>query len=150
MATPALARDFKEFLKLLNANNAEYLLIGSYAVGAHGYVRATNEMDIWVKASPENALRVDRALREFGFGVADLTPELFAEPGTVVRMGVPPIRLKILTSPSGVEFDSCYAERVMIEIEDVQVPVISLARLRQNKAAAGRPKDLIDLEYLPR
>jgi len=149
MATPALARDFKEFLKSLNSNHVEYLLIGGYAVGIYGHIRATNDLDIWVKVSAENAARIDRALREFGFAAAGLTSDLFLVPDNVVRLGVPPIRIEILTSISGVEFESCYAERETIQIEEVVVPVISLARLRENKAASARAKDLADLENLP-
>jgi hypothetical protein len=136
-------------LKLLNSNRVEYLLIGGYAVGIYGYVRATSDLDIWVNISPDNASRIDRALREFGFTPPELTPDLFLVTNEVVRMGVPPIRIEILTSISGVEFASCYAERQMIQIEEIEIPVISLARLRQNKAASRRAKDLADLESLP-
>src|SRR5262249_52877466 len=149
MAIQALARDFKEFLKLLNSNRVEYLLIGGYAVGIYGHIRATNDLDIWVNISSDNATRIDRALREFGFADSGLTSDLFLARHNVVRMGVPPIRIEVLTSISGVEFDACYAEKQMIRIEEVVVPVISLARLRQNKAASGRAKDLADLENLP-
>ena len=149
MAIPALARDFKEFLKSLNSNRVEYLLIGGYAVGIHGHIRATNDLDVWVNISPENAARIDRALREFGFAAAELTSSLFLDPNNVVRVGVPPIRIKILTSISGVKFESCYVEEETIRIEEIVVPVSSLARLRQNKAASGRAKDLADLESLP-
>ena len=150
MAIPALARDFKEFLKSLNSNRVEYLLIGGYAVGIHGHIRATNDLDVWVNMSPENADRIEQALRELGFAAAGLTSGLFLTPNNVVRMGVPPIRIEILTSISGVEFEACYAEKETIRIEEIVVPVISLARLRQNKAASGRAKDLADLESLPK
>ena len=149
MAIPALARDFKEFLKSLNSNRVEYLLIGGYAVAVHGHVRATNDLDIWVGIDPDNARRIDRALREFGFASSALAPHLFLAQNNVVRMGLPPVRIEILTSISGVEFELCYAERETIQIEEMAVPVISLARLRQNKAASGRAKDLADLESLP-
>ena len=150
MAIPALARDFKEFLQSLNSNGVEYLLIGGYAVGIHGHIRATNDLEIWVNISPDNAARIDHALRQFGFAAAALTPDLFLTRNNVVRMGVPPIRIEILTSISGVEFESCYAEKEITQIEEILVPVISLARLRENKAASGRAKDLADLESLPR
>ena len=149
MAIPALARDFKEFLKSLNSNRVEYLLIGGYAVGIYGYVRATNDLDIWVNTTPENAAAIHRALLEFGFAGDILTSDLFLVPNNIVRMGVPPIRIEILTSVSGVVFGPCYAEKEMIQVEDLMVPVISLARLRENKAATGRTKDLADLENLP-
>jgi len=149
MARPALASDFKEFLRLLNSNGVEYLLIGGYAVGIHGHIRATNDLDVWVGMSRDNAARVERALRQFGFGTAELSAELFMTADNVVRLGVPPIRIEILTSISGVEFAKCYAEREMIAMEDLTIPVISLLRLRENKSASGRAKDLADLESLP-
>jgi aminoglycoside-2''-adenylyltransferase len=149
MAIPTLVRDFKEFLKSFNSNSVEYLVIGGYAVGIYGHIRATNDLDVWVNVSPENAVRIDRALREFGFAAADLTVSLFLSRNNAIRMGIPPIRIEILTSISGVEFESCYAEKETIRIEEMVVPVISLPRLRQNKAASGRAKDLADLESLP-
>jgi hypothetical protein len=111
MAIPTLPEDFKEFLKLLGSKGVEYLLVGGYAVSIHGYVRATNGLDIWVKISPENALGIDSALREFEFIGSTLSPGLFRVPNNIIRMGVPPIRLEILTAVSGVQFDECYAGR---------------------------------------
>lgn len=148
MALPQLAGDFKEFLRLLNSNGVEYLLIGGYAVCVYGHVRATNDLDVWVGTAPANALKLEGALRQFGFAAA--SSETFLAPNRIVRMGVPPIRIEILTTISGVEFETCYAEREELRIEEIVVPVISLARLRENKAASGRAKDLADLESLPR
>ena len=148
MAMPALARDFKEFLKLLTSNRVEFLLIGGYAVGIYGHIRATNDLDVWVNISEENSERIETALREFGFPISGGNSGLFLVPNNVVRMGMPPIRIEILTSISGVEFTQCYSEREMIQLEDLLVPVISLNRLKQNKAASGRAKDLADLEQL--
>jgi hypothetical protein len=136
-------------LKSLNSKHVEYLLIGWYAVGIYGHVRATNDLDIWVKISGENAANIVQALSEFGFAGAGVTSDLFLARNNVLRMGVPPIRIEILTSISGVEFESCYAEKEIIQFEGMVVPVISLARLRENKAASGRMKDLADLESLP-
>jgi hypothetical protein len=90
MATPSLPPDFKEFLQLLNAKSVEYLLIGGYAVGYYGYVRATADIDVWLAMTPENADRAVEALREFGFNVPELSPELFLRPDSIVRMGLPP------------------------------------------------------------
>lgn len=134
---------------MFNSNGVEYLLIGGYAVNVHGYVRTTNDLDVWVHADPDNARRIDQALRQFGFATPLLTPDLFLSKNNVVRMGLPPIRIEILTSISGVEFEACYAEKETVQMEEVVVPVISLARLRENKAASGRTKDLADLEGLP-
>ena len=147
MAIPKLALDYKEFLKLLESNHVEYLLIGGYAVGIYGYVRATNDLDVWVRMSVNNAANLERALKDFGFAAAEAATFLVS--GNVIRMGVPPIRIKILTAISGADFDTCFAERRLFDLEGIAVPVISLARLRQNKEAAGRAKDLADLESLP-
>ncbi len=149
MAIPSLPDDFKELLRLFGSNGVEHLLIGGYAVNIYGYVRTTNDLDIWVNISIENAARVDLALRQFGFGNAGLSADLFLAENNIVRMGFPPVRIEVLTSISGVDFASCYAEKEMIEIEEMMVPVISLARLRDNKAASGRLKDLADLDNLP-
>jgi hypothetical protein len=149
MTIPTLAPDFSEFLKLLNSTGVEYLVIGGYAVGIHGYVRATGDLDIWIRISPSSAASTVQALREFGFATPDLNDRLFLEKGNVIRMGVPPMRLELLTSITGVDFDDCYRERMLVTIGDLTVPVISLDRLRQNKRAAGRAKDLADLENLP-
>src|SRR5450759_1803258 len=98
MATPALARDFKEFLKSLNSNNVKYLLIGGYAVGIYGHIRATNDLDIWVDISSENAAKIERALREFGFAAAGRTSDLFLARNNVDRIGEPPTRHALLTT----------------------------------------------------
>jgi hypothetical protein len=144
-----LPADFKEFLQLLNEHDVGYLLIGGYAVAYHGYPRATVDMDIWIAIEPGNAERVALALREFGFDLPEVEASIFLEPDKVVRMGVPPLRLELLTTLSGVEFGECYANRIVDVIDDVEVSIISLADLRRNKAASGRYKDLNDLENLP-
>ena len=149
MDAPLLTDDFKEFLRLLNANRVDYLLVGGYAVGLHGYPRATVDLDVWVRATRDNAERVLRALREFGFDLPELEPTLFTDPRSIVRFGVPPFRIEIMTSIDGVEFEGCRAQAVEFDLDDVHVPVISLADLKINKRAAGRHKDLADLENLP-
>ena len=111
MATIRLPSDFKDFLKLLNANQVEYLLIGGYAVGYHGYPRATGDMDVWVAVNPENADRIVVALKQFGFAVPELSAELFLRQNQIVRMGLPPVRIELTTTISGVEFQECYAVR---------------------------------------
>ncbi len=144
-----LPLDFKEFLKLLNDKGVRYLLIGGYAVGYHGYPHATNDMDIWIALHPDNAERVVTVLREFGFNLPELTPELFLKEKAIIRMGVPPMRLEISTGISGVYFDECYASRIVDVLDGVEVNIIDLPHLKANKKAAGRLKDLADLENLP-
>ncbi len=143
-----LPPDFKEFLKLLNRHGVEYLLIGGYAVGYHGYPRATNDMDIWIAVHPDNAERVVTVLRAFGFDTPDLSIDLFLQ-DNIVRMGLPPMRIELLTTISGVQFAACYAERVTATFDGVIVDLISLPSLKVNKQASGRHKDLDDLEHLP-
>lgn len=143
-----LPPDFKEFLRLLNSYRVEYLLVGGYAVGYYGYPRATADMDVWVAISTENANRVVAALREFGFSPDAVPPVLFLTENRVVRLGVPPLRLEIITTISGVTFAECYPQRTRAVLSGVDVPLISLHHLKINKAASGRPKDLDDLHHL--
>lgn len=149
MDTIRLPPDFKDFLKLLHTHHVEYLLIGGYAVAFHGYPRATVDMDVWVAISPHNSQQVVSALKEFGFDVPSLRPSLFQQPEQVIRMGLPPLRLEILTSVSGVSFQDCYENRIESEIDGVVVNIISLKHLKENKKHSGRHKDLADLENLP-
>ncbi len=149
MDAPLLTDDFKEFLRLLNANRVDYLLVGGYAVGLHGYPRATVDLDVWVRATSANAERVLRSLRQFGFELPALEPTLFIDPRSVVRFGVPPFRIEVMTSIDGVEYDACRPRAVEFDLAGVRVPVISLADLKVNKLAAGRHKGLADLDNLP-
>ena len=149
MATTPLPPDFTEFLKSLSSHGVEYLLIGGYAVGLHGFPRATADLDVWVSISPGNAARIVEALKAFGFGTPNLEPSLFLVEDKVVRMGVPPLQIDILTSIGGVRFDDCFKRRQVISIGDLALPVISLADLKANKKATGRHQDLTDLEHLP-
>jgi hypothetical protein len=146
MATIRLQRDFKEFLRLLNAHGVEYLLIGGYAVNYYGFTRSTGDLDVWIERSNVNARRIAEALREFGFGEA--APEMFVEPEQIVRLGVPPFRIEIHTDISGVEFRECHSGRETAEFEGQPVPVLNLDDLKRNKRASGRLKDLADLEAL--
>lgn len=144
-----LPPDFKEFLRLLASRQVEYLLIGGYAVGYHGYPRATQDMDVWIAIGPQNAERMVAVLREFGFETPNLSAELFLRAGSIVRMGTPPMRIEVMTTISGVAFEECYAHRVTDSIDGVVVNLISLSHLKINKKASGRYKDLDDLENLP-
>ncbi|HNT27351.1 MAG TPA: hypothetical protein PKH10_04140 [bacterium] len=133
---------------MLNSKQVEYLLVGGYAVGYYGYPRATADIDVWIAVSEQNAGRIVSALREFGFAVPDLKPELFLQKGRVIRMGVPPIRIEVITSASGVDFAECYSRRLVVEMDGIPVSLIELTDLKRNKKAAGRPKDLADLAQL--
>jgi hypothetical protein len=134
---------------LLRANGVEYLLIGSWAVGYHGYPRATDHLDVWIAIAPGNAKRVLCVLKEFGFDVSGLSADLFLQEDQIVRMGVEPVRIELLTSISGVTFSECYGERLETLLDGEPVSLISLRHLKVNKKASGRSKDLADLDYLP-
>jgi len=107
------------------------------------------DIDVWVESTPENARRVVEALEDFGFGGEVLTEELFLKGDQIIRMGLPPMRIEILTTISGVKFDEAYDQRIEDEFDGVQVNLISLRHLKVNKVAAARAKDLADLEELP-
>ena len=149
MATIHLPPDFKEFLKLLDTHQVEYLLIGGYAVGYHGYPRATADMDIWIAMHPANSDRIVNVLKEFGFDFPELSPELFLKDWQIIRLGVPPVRIELATTISGVNFAECSAQRVVAVLDGVEVNVIGLNHLKANKKASGRHQDLADLENLP-
>ncbi len=141
--------DFKDFLKLLNVHNVKYLIVGGYAVGFYGYPRATGDIDVWIEVDSKNAERILRALRDFGFSNKELSKELFLKEEKIVRMGVPPVRLEIITSASGVDFADCFKRRVVQKIDTIPVNFISLKDLKENKQKSGRYKDLEDLNHLP-
>jgi hypothetical protein len=149
MGTEKIPHDFSEFLRLLEEEKVDYLLVGGYAVGYHGYPRATVDLDVWVAVDEQNASRMISVLRRFGMDTPDLSPDLFLDKGKIIRMGRPPVRVEIHTELSGVEFEQCYENRLRTEFGGVEVNLISIADLKANKRAAGRHKDLEDLEHLP-
>ena len=141
-------RDFKEFLQLLNLNKIEYLVIGGYAVGYHGYPRATGDLDIWIAINEKTAMKMVEILKDFGFNPPELQKELFLKEQKVIRMGVPPMRLEILTSIDGVAFKTCFNNRIIADFGDFKVNFISKGDLLINKRASGRPQDLVDFDKL--
>ncbi len=144
-----LPNDFKELLNLLNANGVRYLLIGGYAVGFYGYPRATNDMDIFVAKDVINAQLIIKSLTEFGFSSDELSENLFTVEKSIVRMGIEPMKVEIVNFISGIEFEKAYEKKVIGEIDNTKINLISLTDLKINKKASGRYKDLNDLENLP-
>lgn len=149
MAMIRIPKDFKELLRLLNSSGVKYLVVGGYAVGYYGYPRPTGDLDIWILISPENASKVTSSLVEFGFSSTDLSEKFFLKEGNLVRLGLPPVRVEILTTVTGVSFDDCYKRKTTDTVDGVQVDFISLQDLKKNKKAIGTHKDLNDLENLP-
>lgn len=142
--------DFIDLLRSLLKEEARFLVVGAYAMAAHGVPRATGDIDIWVAADEGNAARVFRALAQFGapLGSLGVSAEDFAAPNRVVQIGLPPRRIDVLTGVSGVVFDEAWARRASFRFSDLSVPVLGRDDLILNKRAAGRPKDLADLAVL--
>jgi len=150
MAKVDLFPDFKEFLGLLNSEGVRYLVLGGYAVNLYGYRRSTDDLDVWIATDAENARKVSRVMRTFGgFPAAQVKPTMFQAKGMLFIMGREPVRIDLLTDPSGVEFDACYVRRREVEWDGIKVPLIALEDLKVNKQASGREKDLADLRNLP-
>ncbi len=140
--------DFAEMLSALSEAGADYLIVGAHALAAHGLPRATGDLDIWVRPTPENAQRVLSALRVFGAPLFDLTEADLTQPTTVFQIGIVPNRIDILTGISGVTFEEAWPRRVVHAVEEQALPFLGLEDLERNKRASGRPKDLADLAAL--
>jgi hypothetical protein len=145
-----LNRDFRDLLAEFNVQGVEYLVVGAHALAAHGHVRATKDLDIWVRPDVENAKRVLKALTEFGAPLHDLTEADLANPGTVFQMGLPPLRIDVITAIDGVSFDEAWPARLMTRFAGEPTAVLSKEHLIRNKRAAGRTQDLADIEWLER
>ena len=140
--------EFKDMLVALKDANVDFLVVGAYAVAAHGYPRATGDLDIWIRADDGTAPRVMCALAAFGAPLTELTVADFSAPSIVFQIGVPPGRIDILTTVSGVDFDCEWKYRLQIKLDDIAFEVIGRADLIANKRASGRPKDFADLAAL--
>ena len=145
-----MIEDFRDFLAELVKVEARFLVVGAHALSVHGVPRATVDLDVWIDRTPGNARRIWRALAEFGAPLDDLTvtESDLVRPEVVVQLGLPPLRIDILTSVSGISFDEAWPDRVEAPFGDVQVPFLGRSALVRNKRASGRRKDLGDLESL--
>ena len=139
---------FVEILRAFREEGVEHLVIGAHALAVHGHVRATLDIDLWVRPSRDNALRTWRALERFRAPLSKMNLEDFAEPEVLYQIGVPPSRIDIMTSVTGLDFETAWPNRVMATFGDVEAPVLGLDDMRTAKRAAGRLKDLADLEEL--
>lgn len=140
--------DFRDMLSALCEEKADFLIVGAYALAAHGHPRATGDIDIWIQASEENAKRVWRALMRFGCPLFDLKLDDLKTPDLIFQIGVEPRRIDIVTSITGVEFDEAWPDRKEIEIEGLKIAAIGRSHLLKNKKAVGRPQDLADVAWL--
>ncbi len=143
-----LNEDYKDMLLALSGEKVKFLLVGAYALAAHGYPRATMDIDIWVLPSPQNADAVVRAVSSFGAPLHNLTREDLQKDGTIFQIGVAPRRIDIITAASGLQFEEVYERSLSVNIEGIEVHVPSIDDLILNKRASGRTKDLADVEAL--
>lgn len=140
--------DFKELLLAFNVHNVEYLIVGAHAMAAHGHVRATKDLDVWVRPDASNAQRVIKALSEFGAPLSDLTVDDLSRKETIFQIGLPPLRIDIVTNIDGVEFEEAWQDRVETTFGGVATFVISLHHLIRNKKTVARLQDLADVQEL--
>jgi hypothetical protein len=143
-----LPNDFKEFIRLLNARQVKFLVVGGYAVAFHGYPRMTGDIDFFIEAEEGNARKLVKVLQDFGFGSLALSYEDFTQPDTIVQLGYPPLRIDLLTSVSGVSFEQAWSQKVDVELEGEILHFIGKEALLVNKSASGRLKDQSDLDAL--
>jgi predicted nucleotidyltransferase len=145
-----LNKHFQDFLGLLESHRVEYVIVGGYAVGVHGFPRYTGDLDVFVAISRENAGRLVNVFNEFGFEALKLKAEDFLEPDIVIEIGREPMKIQVLTGIDGISFDQCRGDRILVGVSGLQVPFIGLESLLANKAASPRSKDRIDFEELTR
>ena len=143
-----LNEDYRDILQALSDEKVKFILVGAYALAAHGYPRATMGIDIWVMPSPNNTEAVLRALHSFGASLHNLTKKDLVEDGTVFQIGVAPRRIDIITAATGLKFEHAYQNAVLVNIDGIDVHILSIDDLIINKRATGRTKDLADAEAL--
>ncbi len=143
-----LNRDYRELLHIFTEDNVRFLIVGAYAMAAHGFPRATGDLDIWVGASADNARKVYASLARFGAPLDKITDKTFTQEGIVFQIGLAPRRIDLMSSIDGVAFDNAYAGRQDISVEGLMLPFLSRSDLIRNKEATGRDKDRIDAASL--
>lgn len=144
-----LNQDYKEMLQCFERRRVRHLVVGAYALAAHGFPRSTADIDIWIRPDADNARRVYRALVEFGAPLGEINEQTFTSPDVVYQIGVAPCRIDILTTISGdIEFDEAYETSALSKLGDIPVRVPSIDKLLQNKKATGRARDIADVEMI--
>ena len=143
-----LNEDYKEMLQLLLEEQVDFILVGAYALAAHGYPRATGDMDIWVKADEINSLSIYKALERFGAPVDQITVNEFATEGIVFKIGVTPRRIDIITHLDGISFDEADEDKIVVKVEGLKLPILSFDKLIKNKLSTGRERDELDVKLL--
>ena len=143
-----LEQDFIDFIALLNQHSVDYMVVGAHALAFHGRPRHTGDLDIWIKPSEQNAAKLVDVLKDFGFASLGLTEADFLKDNYVTQLGYPPLRIDILNSISGVDFDGAYTNKIEGEVDGLDVKFINVSEFIKNKEASGRQKDLSDIESL--
>jgi len=143
-----MSPDFLDIIRALSNADARFIIVGAYAVNIYVDPRATGDLDIWVEPSESNAVKVLRALEDFGAPLTEVSESDFAKPGVTFQIGIAPLRIDILTEISGVRFDEAWNDRSMHAFGPFKIPFLGKHTLIQNKRASGRPKDLADLNAL--
>jgi len=141
-------RDFEEFLQLLNAEEVEFIIVGGYAVAFHGYVRATQDIDLFYSNTDSNIKKIGSALQRFGIATTNEQLAEFKDPGSIIRMGIPPVKIEMINKISGVSFERAWNNRNSGKYGDIEVYFLSLEDLLLNKKESGRPKDIADVDEL--
>ena len=140
--------DFRDMLSCLKGAGVEFIVVGAYALAAHGHPRATGDIDIWVRSSLENAQKVISALEEFGAPLSNLSAEDFTTPDLIVQLGIEPCRIDLLTGIDGLAFDEAWENKLPVILDDLEIYVLSRGDLLKNKIASGRAKDQGDIAWL--
>ncbi|NLD36327.1 MAG: hypothetical protein GX654_05590 [Desulfatiglans sp.] len=143
-----LNEDYREMLQLLLEEQVDFMIVGAYALGTHGYPRATGDIDIWVKPDPINSKKIFRALARFGAPLDGIKPDDFSTEGIIFQIGVIPRRIDIITKVDGVTYKEADGDKISVEIGELNIPVISLEKLIKNKSATGREKDVLDIKTI--
>ncbi len=143
-----LNKDYKEMLQLLLEEQVDFMLVGAYALGAHGYPRATGDIDIWVKADEINSINIYRALERFGAPLDQIAVNDFAQEGIVFQIGVTPRRIDIVTHLDGVSFDEADEDKIIVKVEGLKLPILSFDKLIKNKLSTGSERDELDVKLL--
>jgi len=143
-----LNEDYKEMLQSLLDQKVEFIVVGAYALATHGFPRATGDMDIWIKPNEKNSKKVYKALAQFGAPINEIREDEFSQPGLIFQIGVVPRRIDIITKIDAVEFGEADSDKIFVDIDDLKIPVLSIAKLIKNKMATGREKDLLDAKLL--
>lgn len=143
-----LAPDYDEFIASLIAHGVEFVVVGAYALAFHGAPRFTGDFDVLVRPARDNAVRLLDAVRAFGFPVTDLTPEAITDGRRMLQMGVQPVQIHVMSAISGVSFDEAWRDRMIGTVGGRDVPFLGRDTFLRNKRAAGRPKDLADIDAL--